>query len=41
MDIREKMHNGSLYLSMDEDLVAEQLQYLDRLYDFNQTRPTQ
>ena len=39
MDIREKMHSGDLYLSADEDLVAEQLTYVEKLYDFNATRP--
>ena len=39
MDIREKMHSGDLYLSADEDLVAEQLTFLEKLYDFNATRP--
>ena len=39
MDIRDKMHSGDLYLSMDEDLFNEQLTYLDKLYDFNATRP--
>ena len=39
MDIREKMHSRDLYLSMDEDLFNEQLTYLDKLYDFNATRP--
>ena len=39
MDIREKMHSGDLYLSMDNDLFNEQLTYLDKLYDFNATRP--
>lgn len=39
MDIREKMHTGDLYLSADEDLVAEQLTYVEKLYDFNATRP--
>lgn len=41
MDIREKMHTGDLYLSMDEDLFNEQLTYLDKLYDFNMTRPSE
>lgn len=41
MSVYEKMHSGELYLSGDEDLVAEQLTYLEKLYDFNQTRPTQ
>ncbi len=39
MDIREKMHTGDLYLSADEYLVAEQLTFLEKLYDFNATRP--
>lgn len=41
MDIREKMHSGDLYLSMDEELFNEQFTYLDKLYDFNATRPTE
>ena len=41
MDIREKMHSGDLYLSMDEDLFNEQLTFLDKLYDFNMTRPNE
>ena len=41
MDIREKMHSGDLYLSMDEDLFNEQLTFLDKLYDFNVTRPSE
>ncbi len=39
MDIREKLHSGDLYLSADEDLVAEQLAFVEKLYDFNATRP--
>lgn len=39
MDIREKMHSGDLYLSMDNDIFSEQLTYLEKLYDFNVTRP--
>ena len=39
MDIREKMHSGDLYLSADENLVAEQLTFVEKLYDFNATRP--
>lgn len=35
------MHSGDLYLSMDEDLFNEQLTYLDKLYNFNSTRPTE
>lgn len=41
MDIWEKMHQTELYLSGDEALLQEQMTYLDRLYDFNQTRPSE
>lgn len=33
------MHNTELYLPSDEELVREQTACLERLYDFNQTRP--
>lgn len=33
------MHNTELYLLSDEELVWEQTACLERLYDFNQTRP--
>lgn len=41
MTIQEKMHSGALYLPMDEALFQEQLVWLDRLWDFNATRPTE
>lgn len=41
MSERDKLHTGELYLPIDDDIMAEQLQRLDRLYDFNQTRPTE
>lgn len=41
MTIKEKMHSGELYLPNDEELVKEQTKLLDRLYDFNHTRPTE
>lgn len=41
MDIKEKMHNTELYLPGNEELMKEQLGYLNRLYDFNMTRPTE
>ncbi len=37
----EKMHNGMLYVCSDEELMKEQLVCLDRLYDYNMTRPTE
>lgn len=40
MDIREKMHSGMLYLPGDASLQREQLQRLDRLFAFNQLKPS-
>ena len=41
MDIKEKMHSRKLYYPMDEALFKEQIACLDKLYDFNATRPTE
>ena len=37
--MKNKMHTGELYLPMDDDILKEQLQTLEKLYDFNATRP--
>ncbi len=39
MSQKEKMHSGDLYLPMDDSIMAEQLQCLEKLYDYNSTRP--
>ena len=36
MDI---LHSGKLYLPMGDDIMKEQFECLERLYDYNQTRP--
>ncbi len=41
MDIFTQLHTGEIYYPSDDSLMEEQLKYLDRLYDFNQTRPTE
>lgn len=41
MSMKDKMHTGELYLPNDEEIMIEQLKKLDRLYDFNMTRPTE
>lgn len=41
MSQKEKMHNTELYLPTDAEIMTEQLGYLDRLYDFNNTRPSE
>ena len=38
---KEKMHSGELYLPTDDSIMEEQLDCLNKLYDFNQTRPTE
>ena len=35
------MNFGQLYMSGDEDILAEQMICLEKLYDYNQTRPSQ
>lgn len=40
-EMQRRMHEGDLYLSADPDLVNEQLTYLNRLYDYNHTRPSE
>lgn len=37
----EKIHAQTIYLPEDPEIMKEQLGYLDKLYDFNQTRPTE
>lgn len=41
MSMKDKLHTGELYLCMDEDIIKEQEGYMDLLYEFNQTRPTE
>ena len=41
MDIRELMHSGALYNPFDEELAREQIACQEKLYDFNQTRPSE
>jgi len=40
-NIRERMHSGEIYFPGDEDLMKEQFGYIDKLYDYNATRPFQ
>lgn len=39
MSIKDKLHNKSLYICSDENLLKEQFSYMEKLYEFNQTRP--
>ncbi len=38
---KERMHIGELYLPGDEEIMADQNKRLERLYEFNQTRPSE
>lgn len=39
--MKEKMHTGEIYLPGDSEIMTEQLQCLEKLYDFNSTRPSE
>ncbi len=41
MTMKEKMQCGELYLCEDPEILAEQRICLEKLYDFNQTRPSE
>ncbi len=38
---KDKMHTGELYLPGDEEILREQTACLEKLYDFNNTRPSE
>ena len=40
-EIQSRMHDVKLYFCNDDSLMAEQQKCLDRLYDFNHTRPSE
>ncbi|CAM4174211.1 sugar O-acetyltransferase [Lederbergia lenta] len=40
-EITERMNNQKLYYCNNESLMTEQMGYLEMLYDFNSTRPSQ
>ena len=41
MSMKDKLHTGQIYYPSGDEITYEQLQCLDRLYDFNRTRPTE
>lgn len=41
MNNYEKLHSGELYFPGDSQIVEEQTRCLERLYDFNRTRPSE
>lgn len=41
MDYESKLHSGDLYMTLDEELVREQTMCLERLFEYNHTRPSE
>lgn len=41
MNTKERMQSQKVYFCDDENLIAEQAQCLEKLYDFNHTRPSE
>ena len=41
MSEKDKLHTGDLYLLGDDEILVKQQQCLEKLYDFNQTRPSE
>ena len=39
--MKDKMHTGELYLPTDEEIAKEQQLCLEKLYDYNATRPSE
>lgn len=39
MEWQKQLHSGELYYPSDDSIMKEQFQCLEKLYDFNQTRP--
>lgn len=40
-EMKDKMHTGELYFPNDKEILAEQEKCLEKLYDFNMTRPSE
>lgn len=41
MSMKDRMHTGELYLPGDEEILARQNACLERLYEYNHTRPSE
>ena len=39
--MKKKLHTGELYLPGDAEIMREQIKCLEKLYDFNATRPSE
>ena len=41
MNMKDRMHRGELYLPGDSEILEKQTLCLEKLYDFNATRPSE
>ena len=41
MSEKDKQHTGEFYFPGDPEILEEQIQYQEKLYDYNQTRPSE
>jgi hypothetical protein len=41
MSEKDKQHTGEVYFPGDPEIFKEQIQYQEKLYDYNQTRPSE
>ena len=41
MDWQTQLHSGEIYYPSDDAIMTEQMKCLEKLYDFNQTRPSE
>lgn len=41
MSEKDKQHTGEVYFPGDPEILKEQVQYQEKLYDYNQTRPSE
>ncbi len=41
MSIKDKLHSGEIYYPSDDSIMSEQFKCLEKLYDFNATRPSE
>lgn len=39
--IKDQMHSGQIYFPNDEGLISEQKQCMEKMYDYNETRPSE
>lgn len=39
--IKDQMHSGQIYFPNDEGLMSEQMQCMEKMYDYNETRPSE